>query len=75
MRQFRTTDMYFAAFLKVNSVDFQGIVRDGLKTYFLFDYADTVPRLKQAYYSGAGTASAKSFASELKNFKSLIRSA
>jgi hypothetical protein len=75
MRQFRTSDMYFAAFLKVNSVDFQGVMRDGSKVYFLFEYTDSVLRLKQAYYSGTGTASAKNFASEVKHFKSLIRSA
>jgi hypothetical protein len=70
---YRTSDMYFAAFLKVAGCNLVDSVREDSKVVFLFeDQGSTVMRdLKRDYFSGAAKVSAQEMVQAIKTMKSL----
>ena len=72
--QYRTSDLYYAAYLKVAGVDFIDTEREGSRVFFLFkdDGEGTVMRdLRREYFSGHSKVSALALVQEIKNMKSL----
>jgi len=71
---YRTSDLYYAAYLKVAGVEFIDTAREGARVFFLFqdDGEGTVMRgLRQQYFSGHAKVAALALVQEIKNMKSL----
>lgn len=70
---YRTSDMHFAAYLKVAGCALVDTVRESNKVIFLFeDQGPTVMRdLKRDYFSGAAKVSALDLVQAIKTMKQL----
>jgi hypothetical protein len=70
---YRTSDMYYAAYLKVAGVPFAGTSREGGRVFFLFEDGENVKELKVGYYNNVKIA-ALPFADAIKSMKALTHS-
>lgn len=52
---YRTSDLYYAAFLKVSAVPFVDCVREGDRSVFLFENSESIRDLKRAFFSRTPT--------------------
>lgn len=70
---YRTSDLYYAAYLKVAGVTLAGTQKEGGRVYFLFEEGDGVPlrELKQEYYNRTAKVAALTYADEIKVMKAL----
>ena len=69
---FKTSDLYLAAYFKVAGVDFVGTQREQGRVYFLFqEGAVPIRELKQQYYNRTSKVVALSFTDEIKVMKAL----
>ena len=70
---YRTSDLYYAAYLKVAGVSFAGTHRDGGRVYFLFEEGGpvSIKELKQQYYNRTSKVAALTYADEIKVMKAL----
>jgi len=68
---YRTSDLYFAAYLKAIDVPFLEAARSGSKTYFVFENVDELREHKNNYFSGRGEVSALTLTNEIRNLKRL----
>lgn len=68
-----TTDMYYAAYLKVANVDFRGTMREGKRVFFLFDNSDKdmMKQLRNEFFNRKSRVPALSYAEEIKVMKQL----
>jgi hypothetical protein len=70
---FRTSDLYYAAYLRVAGVPFLGTERDGKRVMFLFDVAETqILDLKQGYFTDKARVPALSYVQMIREMKSLL---
>ena len=72
--EYRTSDLYYAAYLKVAGVPFIDAVREGPRVYFLFneDASSLAMRdLRQHFFNGKGKVSALDYKQAIQLFKSL----
>lgn len=77
MKIYETSDLYFAAFLKVSCVPFKGVDRgheDKRKTVFVFESPEktVIEDLKAAYFLDTAKVSPLSYAQAVRQMKSLI---
>lgn len=72
---YETSDLYFAAYLRVASLPFLKAERRGDKMVFVFESRDpTVMReLKRQYFSDTAKVKALSFVQAVRHLKSLLR--
>lgn len=70
---YRTSDLYYAAYLKVAGVKLTGTQRDGGRVYFLFEEADSASmrELRDQYYNRTSKVAALTYADEIKVMKAL----
>lgn len=68
---YRTSDLYFAAYLKVAGILFQGTERDGSRVVFLFDNSEGLRDLKTGFFNRTSKVAALSYADEVKAMKTL----
>ena len=68
---FRTSDLYFAAYLKVAGVPFQDTVREDGRVYFLFEVQEGMRDLKNQYFNRIAKVPALTYADEVKTMKNL----
>jgi hypothetical protein len=70
---YRTSDLYYAAYLKVAGVKMTGTHRDGGRVYFLFDEGEgtNLRELRDQYYNRTSKVAALSYADEIKVCKAL----
>ena len=71
---FRTSDLYFAAYLQTAGVEMKRTERsnEGGKIYFIFDTSiSNIEELKSAWFSNTGKVAANPYAHSIKNLKSL----
>jgi hypothetical protein len=70
---YRTSDLYYAAYLKVAGVPFLDTEREGQRVFFLFEDGDAAVMrdLRQQYFSGHAKVEALALVQEIKNMKSL----
>ena len=70
---YRTSDLYYAAYLKVAGVKLLGTDRDGGRVYFLFDEGEgsSLRDLRDQYYNRTSKVPALTYADEIKVMKSL----
>ena len=68
---FRTSDMYYAAYLKTAGVAFLDTERDGQRVYFLFQDQPGMRDLRTQFYSRTAKVPALTYADEIKALKVL----
>jgi len=70
---YRSSDLYYAAYLKVAGVKLTGTQRDGGRVYFLFGEADSAAmrELRDQYYNRTSKVAALTYADEIKVMKAL----
>jgi len=74
---FKTTDLYFAAYLKAAGVEMKRTDRDvpSGRVFFVFDTAvSNIEELKTAWFNNTGKVVANTYAYHIKNLKSLCHS-
>ena len=74
LSEFRTHDLYFAAYLQTSGVPLSTTQREsgGRKVAFVFDVsAVNVQELKNGYYNQSGRIPALPYANNIKNLKAL----
>ena len=69
--RYRTSDLYYAAFLKVAGVPFLETTQDAGRVFFIFDATGGVRDLKAQYFNRTAKVSALSYADEIKAMKVL----
>ena len=70
---FRTSDLYYAAYLRVAGVPFMGTERDEKRVTFLFDVAESqILDLKQGYFTNKARVPALSYVQMIREMKSLL---
>jgi hypothetical protein len=67
----RTSDLYYAAYLKVAGVMLLETDRQGGRVYFIFEDGPTIAELKNQYFNRTSKVSALSYADEIKAMKAL----
>ena len=68
---YRTSDLYYAAYLKVAEVTFHGTEREGSRVFFLFENTDALRDLKDQYFNRTSKVPALTYADEIKAMKAL----
>jgi len=68
---YRTTDLYYAAYLKLAGVPLVDIDREGRRVYFVFERSDAIKNLKLQYFNRTSKVVALGYAEEIKNMKTL----
>lgn len=68
---YRSSDIYFAAYLKIAGVEFVGTTREENRVFFLFKDQDGMEDLKMQYFNNISKVSARTYAEEIKAFKAL----
>jgi hypothetical protein len=70
---YRTSDLYYASYLRVAGVPFLGAERAGKRVVFLFeDEGSTLHDLKQGYFSDGARIPALSYVQMIRAMKSLV---
>ena len=70
--RYRTSDLYYAAYLKVAAVPFVEATREaGGRVVFVFEDIDGIRDLKNQYYGRTAKIVAMTYADEVKAMKSL----
>ena len=69
---YRTSNLYYAAYLKVAGITFLRTEREGSRIWFYFDSPEEGLRdLKNQYYNRVAKVSALTYADEIKAMKDL----
>jgi len=68
---YRTSDLYYAAYLKVAGVEFKGTTKEGKRVFFLFENAEGMADLKKQYFNRYAKVSALTYADEIRSMKNL----
>lgn len=74
-KKYRTSDLYFAAYLKTAQIKLIGQEKEGRRIFFLFEYTDLIPELQQEYFNRVGKVAALTYADEIKAMKALTHMA
>lgn len=70
--EYRTSDLYLAAYLLTAGVEMVRHDRDGTRVYFVFDTSmSNIEELKQAWVNNTGKVAAQPFSFNIKGLKSL----
>lgn len=69
--EYRTSDLYFASYLKVAGLELIATEKDGRKVVFVFRKTDFIRDLKKEYFNKTAKVSALNFVDEIRNMKSL----
>jgi hypothetical protein len=71
--RYKTSDLYYAAYLKVAGVDFLGteVEAPSGRVFFVFDLPTSLSDLKRQYFNRSAKVAALSYADEIKAMKAL----
>lgn len=70
--EYRTSDLYFAAYLSVAGVPFLRTDQDGRRVYFVFEETDGFQDLKAQYFNRTAKVPALTYVDEIRNFKAML---
>jgi len=70
-KEYKTSDLYFAAYLKVAGVEFCGTTKEGNRVFFLFTPTEGMSDLKTQYFNRYAKVSALTYADEVRSMKGL----
>ncbi len=73
--RFRTSDLYYAAYLRVARVPWITTEREGRRVFFIFEEIEGLDDLKKQFFNRTGKVEALTYADEIKAMKSLTHSA
>lgn len=68
---YKTSDLYYAAYLKVARVPFKGTEKEGTRVIFIFEAIPGLRDLKAAFFNRSGMVPALSYSEEVKVMKTL----
>lgn len=68
---YKTSDLYFAAFLKTAGLDIITTEIMDKKVVFVFEKVDLIRELKREYFNRTARVAALSYVDEIRNLKSL----
>lgn len=71
---YRTSDLYYAAYLRVAGVSFLGTEKEQGRVWFRFEATPALRALRDEYYNGEAKVSAFEFAKLIRTHKQLLRS-
>lgn len=71
---YRTSDIYYAAYLKVAGVPLVRTDREGSRVFFLFEKLDTLDDLQREYFNRTSKVVAQDYADEIRAMKNLTYS-
>lgn len=71
MKRYRTSDIYYAAFLKVAGVPFLETEREDRRVFFVFEDTGALRDLKALYFNRSAKVPALTYADEVKAMKAL----
>lgn len=69
---YRTSDLYYAAYLRVAGVKFLEIVREGTRAVFVFENSEAIHDLKREYFNRTSKVVALNYADEIRSMKALL---
>jgi hypothetical protein len=69
--RYRTSDLYYAAYLKVAGVQLIDTEREGHRVFFVFEHTPTIKDLKTEYFNRTSKVPALTYADEIRTMKSL----
>jgi hypothetical protein len=70
--EYKTPDLYFAAYLQTAGVELKGTVREASRVYFIFDTSiANIDELKTAWFNNTGKVPAQPYANSVKSLKSM----
>ena len=69
--KYKTSDLYFAAYLKVAGIELLGTERIGRKVVFIFRKTDSISDLKRGYFNRSAKVLALNYVDEIRSMKSL----
>ncbi len=70
--EFRTPDLYFAAFLRTAGVELKRTFREGGRVYFIFDTSiANIEELKAGWFNNTSKVAAQPYANNVKSLKSV----
>ena len=69
--KYRTSDLYYAAYLKVAGVILLDTERDGSRIFFVFENSTNIKDLKKEYFNRTSRVPALTYADEIRTMKSL----
>lgn len=72
MLEYRTSDLYFAAYLRVAGVPFLRTEHEGRRMFFIFEQVDAFDDLKAQYFTRTSKVVALNFVDEIRNFKAML---
>ena len=68
---YRTSDLYYAAYLKVAGCLLKGTDREGRRVFFIFEKSDLISDLIQQYFNRTSKVPALTYADEIRSMKAL----
>ena len=71
MNDYRTSDLYFTAYLVTAGCILTKTEKQGNRVFFIFEHIALIDELKLQYFNGEAKVKAQHFASQIKNLKSL----
>lgn len=72
---YRTSDLYYAAYLKVAGVSYLDEEVEGRRVFFLFENSPNIDDLKRGYYNRTAKVPAMTYCEEIKALKALTAEA
>lgn len=70
-KRYRTSDLYYAAYLRVAGVPLIETAREGGRVYFVFESVEGLRDLKNEYFNRKAKVPALSYADEIRSMKAL----
>jgi hypothetical protein len=70
-KRYRTSDLYYAAYLRVAGVPLVETVREGSRVFFVFEHSPTIRDLKNEYFNRKANVPALTYADEIRTMKAL----
>lgn len=70
--EYRTSDLYFAAYLRHAGVHLIRTERIEKRVFFIFEETDGIADLKVQYFNRSAKVSALTFVDEIRNMKALL---
>jgi hypothetical protein len=71
MNEYKTSDLYFAAYLQTAGCTLKRTEKTGNRVFFIFEYQPLLDDLKLQYFNGEAKVKAQPYAASIKNLKSL----
>lgn len=69
--KYRTSDLYYAAYLKVAGVPFVETAKEGDRVFFVFEGSEGLRDLRSQYFNRTAKVSALNYADEVRSMKAL----